>query len=231
MNENFEHTIELIGGYTDKNEITHKEVTFGYRMNGLDVMNLDTDPQAKNPTQYNDLVRRKMITKFGTTAMPVPLTALLSLDSIDRDDLTTAAEKFLIGSRGERNSEFKSFDKVKLAFGFVIDGTEYDVISFGNRISGKDFVEADIFGNGIAQTCFLIGKQISRISTSDGTASIDGQVSLDQFNTLDAESISILRAGAELFRQSFRFKRETLSNERNGDGSIPVDAGTKTLGK
>lgn len=91
---NFEHTIELPIGCTaidlkTKKEAFHSKVTFGKRLMVKDLIALDNDPQAQNPTQYQDLVRRKMITKFGSLTMPVALNVLLGLDVIDRDDLST----------------------------------------------------------------------------------------------------------------------------------------------
>jgi len=209
------HAIELIEGYTapdpkTKRDVTHTSVTFGRRLTVKDLIDLDSDPQGQNPTQYQDLIRRKMITKFGGLTMPVSLNVLLSLDSIDREDLKSAADNFLNISRGDRLTDFRENHELKLAFGFVIDGTEYTVIKFGNRITGKDEVEADGYGNGAARRCFLIGRQIVQITTEDGSASIEGQVELETFFTLDAESINLLWVGAELFRQSFRLKRKAL---------------------
>ena len=232
MNTN--HTIELIEGYTavdpkTKKETTHTTVTIGKRLTAKDLMDLDNDPQGQNPTQYQDLIRRKMITSFGTLTMPVPLNVLLSLDSVDRDDLGAATDKFL-SERDGRETEFLENHLVQLAFGFVIDGTEYTRVQFGNRITGRDDVEADAHGNGVARRCFLIGRQISQISTGDGLASIEGQIALETFHALDAESINILWVGAELFRQSFRLKRKVLPGANGGDG-LPAGEGNGLDGR
>jgi hypothetical protein len=206
--------------------VTHTDVIFGQRLTAKDLMNLDSDPQAQNPTQYQDLIRRKMITKFGSMKMPVPLNALLALDTIDRDDLGTASDKFLQISRGDRTSEMRENHQVKLYFGFEIDGTIYDVVQFGNRTTGKDEVEADASNlQGISRACFLIGKQISRLSTADGLASIDGQVDLETFQSLDGEDLNLLRIGAEMWRISFRLKGKNVSRKRNGNDGTPSDAG------
>ncbi len=226
-----EHTIELIQGFTDEKGVNHKSVTFGKRITAQDLMDLDNDPQAQNPTQYVDLIKRKMITAFGSLKMPVTLNALLSLDSIDRDDLTKASDKFLALSRGNRTSEFRNDHEVKLFFGFEIDGTFYDTVKFGNRITGKTEVEADALGNGIARSCFLIGRQISRISTGDGAASIDGVVDLQKFNSLDGEDMNLLRIGAEMWRISFRFRGKDVSGNGNGDGGISAGKGVRLDGK
>jgi len=227
MSEKFQHSIELIGGYTSvdaktKEETLHTTVTFGRRITVKDMIDLDNDPQGANPTQYQDLVRRKMITAFGTMKMPVPLNVLLSLDSIDREDIASAAEKYLADGRGERKAEYLPDFKVQIPFGFDIDGTEYDIVQFGNRITGNDEVQADVFGQGVARRCYLMGRQISRLMTSDGAASIEGPIDLEHFKTLDAGNVNLLWVGAEMFRQSFRLNRRELSEERNGEDGVAV---------
>lgn len=229
MTENYTKTIELLDGITTvdketKEEIRHTKVTFGNRLTGADYFNLDNDPQAKNPTQYEMLIRRKMITSFGTLRMPVALNLMLGMDSIDLDDLGRAADEFVVESRGERISQFRPDNEVKLRFGFEIDGTCYDIVKFGNRLTGRDEVEADNFGNGVMRLCYQIGRQICRISTDDGSAAIDGSVDISRFEKLDGEDINALRTGAELWRQSFRFKRKNISSERSGKDDIYNDA-------
>lgn len=219
------HTIELIGGYTDNDAVSHKAVTFGRRLTTKDLIDLDNNPQAQNPTQYQDLIRRRMITKFGSLAMPAPLNALLALDSLDREDLTQAADKFLQMSRGERVGEMRENDCVKMRFGFEIDGTVYDVAEFGKLTTGRDEVEADALGNGTARQCFLIGRQIMRISTADGLASIDGAVDVKNFYALDAEDFNLLRIGAAMFQTSFRLKRTVVPRQRNGSASVSDSQG------
>lgn len=236
MSENVEHTIELPIGCTiinpkTKKETFHSEVTFGKRLTVKDLIALDNDPQAQNPTQYQDLLRRKMITKFGTLTMPVPLNVLLGLDVIDREDLEAAGNEFLRSSRGECTAEIRENHEVKLYFGFEIDGTLYDVVQFGNRITGKDEAEADVFGNGNARLCFLIGRQISRLSTSDGLASIEGKVAIENFNSLDAEDFNLLRTGAEMWKLFFRYKGKTISGKRDGGSSVSISTRNETDGK
>lgn len=223
-----EHKIKLIGGYLEKDrkttkETLHQEVVFGKRLTVKDLRLIDSNPQAKIPTMYQDLVRRQMITKFGTLRTPVPLTVLLSLDSIDRDDLSLASDKFLELGRSERDFEFLSNTKVKLPFGFIIGEIEYDVVEFGNRINGNDAVQADAY-QGLSRLCFLIGRQISKISTSDNTASIEGQVSLDDFDSLDAESVPMLEVSAEIFRQTFRSGGGKIQGNGHSDESVSDDA-------
>ncbi len=226
-----EHKIELTEGYTDKDGKRHTAVTFGKRLTTKDLIDLDNDPQAQNPTQYNDLIRRKMLTKFGDLKLPVPLNVLLALDSLDREDLNAGANEFVRLSRGERTSEIRENNEVKLFYGFEIDGTVYDVIEFGRLNTGRDAVEADALGNGIARECFLVGRQIVKISTSDGLASIEGAVDLEKFYTLDSEDFNVARIGAKMFEVTFRLKRESVSRKRNGDNGHSSGAGAANVGK
>lgn len=231
MTEKFEHSIELSEGYTDKDGKRHTSVTFGRRLTTKDLIDLDNDPQAQNPTQYNDLIRRKMMTKFGDLKLPVALNVLLALDSLDREDLAVAANTFLQTSRGERTSEIRENNEVKLFFGFEIDGTVYDVVEFGRLNTGRDAVEADALGSGIARECFLVGRQIVKISTADGLATIEGAVDLEKFYALDSEDFNVLRMGAKMFEVAFRLNREAISRQRNGGGGNSSVAGDANVGK
>ncbi len=230
MSEKFEHSIELSGGFNDKENKSHTRVVFGKRLTTKDLIDLDNDPQAANPTQYNDLIRRKMIVKFGDLKMPATLNALLSLDSIDREDLAAAADKFVQASRGETIGEMREDGEVKLRFGFDIDGTTYNVVRFGKLTTGKDEMEADALGSGVARQCFLIGRQITSLSTDDGLARIEGAVAPDKFNALDAEDFNQLRMGELLWRNSFRLKRTGVSVERDGGDGVYSGAGDAIVG-
>lgn len=204
------HKISLLEGYVDAKG-PHQDVEFGKRLSVGDLMALDTDPQAKNPTQYNDLVLRKMITKFGKLKMPVPLNVLLGLNSVDREDLQAGADRFLELSRAERTAEYTEDNIVSLRFGFDIDSTIYQAIQFGKLTTGRDEVEADSMGlQGIARECFMIGRQIEKIQTADGQATVEGTLDLAHFRSLDAEDFNLLRIGAQMWRLSFRFARKKL---------------------
>ena len=158
------HEIDLIGGAPDGKGGVHRHVVFGRRITCKDLMRIDTDPQARNPTQYEDLVMREAIVGFGTMKLPVPLTKLLDLDSVDREDLTAAHNGFQRQSLGDRTGEIASATEARLAFGFRVGEVEYPNVEFGLRITGRDEVEADRRGlsPGIARLCFLLGRQIQR---------------------------------------------------------------------
>lgn len=214
MNEKtIEHSIELIGGAIvkdtkSKKELLHTKVTFGRRLTVKDLMTIEDNPQSNLKTQHQDLIRQRMITAFGTMKMPVTLPTLLSLDRVDRQDIETAADEFLQMTRGERKAEYLVDNKVKLFFGFEIADVIYDTVQFGNRLTGNDEVEADRLGlNGIRRRCFELGRQISRLESSEHALTLDCTVSLEQFEKLDGDDLSLLIVGGEMFTQSFRTRR------------------------
>src|SRR5882762_9283198 len=130
------HSIELIGGYVENkgkpNEVRHTRVVFGRRLTAKDLFTLESDPQAKIQTQYSDLIIRAHIVEFGTLKMPVPLTVLLGLDSIDRDDLEQGCDAFR--AMKPLPAELLGEHKWKLSQGFEIDGVFYNQVEFGVRL-------------------------------------------------------------------------------------------------
>lgn len=230
MNKDNSVSITLLGGYTDREGVLHTEVTIGKRLTTGDMLNLDYDSQAQNPIHYEDLTRRLMITKFGTLRMPVPLTVMLALDSIDSDDINKAISEFLQNENNLTGDYEPDEHEILLPIGFFIDSVEYQRVQFGNRVTRQDYAEAANHPVGLTQTMFLIGRQISKISTADNSLSIVGQVDLERFKSLDASNIGFLRMGAELFRQSFRFGRKNVSGRYSTD-SLRDDEGNRNDGK
>lgn len=226
MAEEISHSIELLDGFTDKDGVTHKSVTFGRRMTVGELKKLDNDPQARVTTQYTLLIVRAAITEFGAFSLidkkgnrrAVPLPFLLALDSLDREDLIAAHDEFLYLSRGDRSAaEVLDDANVALAFGFEIGGTSFDLVTFGRRLNGHDAVEADKLGlTGVGRICFEINKQIEKIASSETGEELTGALALEAFDALDAEDLSYLRLGAERFRQSFRHRRTETAGKRDG---------------
>lgn len=231
MSEENTHSIELLGGYTDKEGNTYTKVTFGRRLTAGDLMLIEDDPQSQIQTQHEELVRRRMITEFGTMKVPL-LSMLLSLDRVDRQDLDRAQDEFARKTRIDRNAEFLPGGKVKLYFGFKIADEIYDIAEFGNRLSGNDDVEADRLNlRGVRRTCFELGRQISRLESSEHSLVLEGRLDIKHFETLDVEDLGMLRLGGELATQSFRFRRETISAERTSGDGVSTGEGIGVEGK
>lgn len=231
-----EHTIQLTVGYTDKTGVTHRgPVTFGKRLTVRDLIALDNDPLAQNPTQYMDLITRRMITKFGELKTPVALSVLLSLNSVDREDLAMASDKFLQLTRPEPPADGEVFRKdhvVQLRFGFDIEGTKFTFCQFGKLTTGKDEVDADTLKlTGVARACFMIGKQITALWTEDENVRLEQSVPLDLFNDLDGEDLNLLRNGSSLWALSFRLRGTGVSRVGNGKDSVSADEGDRHVSR
>ncbi|HQU82867.1 MAG TPA: hypothetical protein PKY59_07070 [Pyrinomonadaceae bacterium] len=218
------HNIELIEGYTDKDGNIHKEVEIGKRLTVADVMLIERDPQAQNPVLYEDLIRRMMITRFGKLKMPLMLPVLLKLDTIDRDDLGFAINQFLQNTRPNDNGELLPDNSVRLMFGLTIESTTYNVFKFGNRLTGQDQADAHAQKlDGISKAAFELGKQICEISDFETGLTVKGSLTLEQISKLDGEDFSLLRVAGELYRQSFRYGRKRVSEQRDGADGTSAD--------
>lgn len=220
--------IHLSGGYKDTKGVLHQRVVFGRRPTGRELFAIDSDPQAGLSTQYNDLIMRVSITAFGGLTMPVVLKALLTLDACDRDELNEAYEKFISESLGDRKVDFPSDEMVKLAFGYESNGLVYDLVTFGRMTNGYDLLEADRLGLDRTQrACFVIGKQITKLSQSEGSSVLDGPVALNIFEKLDAIDIHALQVGAAKWKEFFRRSRASLQKVGAGSNGLSLDAGDR----
>lgn len=189
----------------------HTRVTFGKRLTGADLMRIHDDPQSNVPTQHQLLLLRAGITQFGSLPMPVTLLALLSLDSVDIEDLVAGNNQFLSNTQEGREAEFVSDSEVKLPFGFQSESITYNRVHFGRRVTGMDMVQAEKKGyDNLRGECYLIGREIERLSTEDSAHSLDGPVELQVFEALDGHDIAILRAASSGWRDSFRKSRGVL---------------------
>lgn len=218
-------SFSLSRGYTDPDKVVHRDVTFGRRVTALDLFNLDGNPLAQGDTRYNTLIVRSAITKFGNLPMPVPVEVLLSLTRTDREDLINRYNRFARESAGERKGEFISPNKVQLAFGFNINGLVYDTVEYGSEVTGFDEVAADDLGlTGLSHECYLIGREIKRLSQSKSVATLDGPIDLQFFHTLDAADLLNLRLGSVAWRNSFRGEQKAVQGEHGVAGDNASDS-------
>jgi hypothetical protein len=169
------HEIDLIAGAKnlEKGGAPHRHVVFGYRLTGADLFRIDTDPQSRITTQYQDLIMREAIVEFGSLRpangkrLSVPLSLLLDMDEVDRDDLNAGHNEFQALSLGDRESALWPPERLRLLFGFHIGEQTYDLVEFGRRLTGRDDVAADKQGlTGIARMCYRAGRMTSRVAIS-----------------------------------------------------------------
>jgi hypothetical protein len=217
--KNIEHTIELKYGFTDDKGVTHKTVTFGRRITGAELIDLDADPQSSSRTQHGDLIRRKAMTKFGSLkTMPPTLPALLSLNKIDRGDIAKAYDDFQIkGREGLETSFDAKTGLLTMYFGFEIEGVTYRIAELKRLTTGYDEVAADTLNlDGLAREMFMLGRTISKlINEEDPTITFEGPIGLEPFRSLDGDDIVALRQGALLAELSFRYGGEEVSKKSN----------------
>jgi len=216
-----ETTVELRFGFTDKKGVVHRDVTFGKRPTLADFVLLETDPLSANNTQREMLVRKLMITKFGTLKCPLAPNVLASLDTLDDDKLRSAGNQFLFDSREGREHEYLEENAFRLMFPIEINGATYDTVKFGRRLMVSDNIEADRLklGDGIARAAFQICRQVVEISDSESGLKIDGQPTPDQLSGMDAEDFTALRFAAEFFRLGVADAKPESGTGENGDGN------------
>jgi hypothetical protein len=111
---------------------------------------------------------------------------------------------------------------VRLADGVEIEGVRYDQIEFGKRIRGYDYAEADKLQlDGARKAFFLVGRQVLRLSQSDGEVVLDGPLDLALLEQFYARDLYAMRSASELWRQSFRRPGKAV---QTGAGSDRVRA-------
>jgi hypothetical protein len=217
--------LELEVGYTDAQGKVHCEVVLGKRLLGADLFEVDEHPLAVLKTNREFLVLGRAITKFGDLKMPVAPTVFMALDSIDRDDLLDAYN-MLEGEGSEgRRPEAMSDSKLRLGDGFEMGGVVYDVVEFGTRLTGRDYVEADQQElDGSRRAFYLVGRQVSRLSQTEGDATLSGPLTLEMMMGMHVSDLYALRGASEVWRHSFRRSRKALPKVDGRDG-VRADGG------
>ena len=227
-----EHTIELKFGHKDKKGVLHKEVTFGRRLTVGDLIEIDSDPQSQSPTQHNDLIRRRAMTKFGKLRMPPATSVLLELNKIDRDDIALAYERFVAKGRGKLKGDVLPGNIVKLIFGFEIAGVRYHLAEMNRLTTGYDEVAADTLGvDGVARECFMLGRRISKLTNQDNPdLTIEGPIDLAAFQPLDGDDLHCLREGGRYAEAFFRITGGAVPEEGDGENGADPDEGNRNDG-
>lgn len=212
-------TIQLTFGYTSpQGGDPHKTVVFGRRVTGADLMGIGDRPESQKQLQFELMLIQTAITTFGTLSCPVPLTTLLTLNRVDRDDLSRAYAEYLKESAGGRASKKLSDSSLQLPFGLVAGGQTYDVVEFGHLLTGFEELEADDLDSW-RQACFLLGRQITKLSQSGGAAVLKGPVAPEAFEGADGSDVFAMQAFIPDWLDSFRrqARREVQADGGAGD--------------
>jgi hypothetical protein len=217
--------LQLVVGHADSSGKCHDEVEIGKRLLGTDLFEIDEHPLAVLKTNREFLFLSRAITKFGDLKLPVALSTLLALDSVDRDDLLEAYNE--LERVGADKLESLSDNKLRLGDGLNVDGVVYDLAEFGARLTGKDYVEADQKElEGARRVFYLVGRQVSRLSQSEGQATLSGPLKLELMETMHVSDLYALRGASEVWRQSFRRPRAAVQKNNGGDG-LRADGGDR----
>lgn len=221
--------VELIFGYKGADGVLHKSVEIGKRVTCADLMRIGDLPESESELQFNLMLLGAAITKFGTLPVPVPLTVLLSLNSVDRQDLRRAYEAFVEKESEGGNAVRLDVNRLRLAHGFTVGGVRYDVVEFGRLLSGYDELEGEELSQW-RKAFFLLGKQITHLSQSDGESTLDGPVNQEHFETLFDRDAYELTEFAKAWRNSFRHPKRVEVQEDAGSPGAVSDATPASAG-
>lgn len=202
---NFSRKFNLKFGYQDKEtpEVFHREVVISRRPTGADFLKaVEDNPEI---VQYRLNLAASAISKFGSLTMPVPATALLSLNEIDRDKLSEEFETFLIQTHTGLESKVLDGNCAQLSFGITREGVKYDVVRFGYLLSGYD--EINIRRESESEWHFNVlkmAREVIEIATLDGAKSAPGTLGFAEIKEMEANDLLTMREAESQWLDSFR---------------------------
>jgi hypothetical protein len=208
-----EKRLTLAFGYEGRPGEHVRDVVVGRRVTGGDLIRIGDEADGQGQTQFQLAVLQAAITKFGDLKLPVPMNVLLSLKRPDRRQIGRAYDEFCKEQGETGKAEKLAAGRYRLAHGFTVGEVVYDVVEFGNHLTGYDEIDADEM-SGYRQACFLMGREITRLSQSSGPASMAGPLEVEAFESLYAEDVFALQ----------RFENDWYDSFRPQEGE-PVQAG------
>jgi hypothetical protein len=200
-----------------------RRVVFGKRLTAGDSIKIEDDPQSSSELQRQLMYARASIVEFGDKKRRPFLSELLTLKRADREIIVEGYVDFLDLSIGDRRQEKVDDDTIKLAFGLAEGGETFDLITLcdnSSQLSGYEELEIDRQVNGdFEHACVLIGRDVARLSQSDGGATIEGPLTIEQISRLDFFDLAFMRAAASERRLLFRHLREGVQADAGAGGS------------
>lgn len=198
-----EKTIELLRGYADKRGTAHKTVSFGKRLAGKDLFLLDADPLAQTDIGKQVRILACAMTRFGDLTMPPSFLVFQSLGQNDFRALSDTYDAFIAEGMEGREAGIISETELRLAFGFEQNGAVYDLVTFGAENTVGDLLKAAQY-EGVSKICFLAGRSIVKLKSSETGAEQAGPVDLTWFENLDAADVWAIAGGFTAWAASFR---------------------------
>ena len=188
-----ERTFELKFGYPDKNEenVIHKKVTFSRRPTAREYLEASASGEDSN-TRYRMAMVAAAMSAFGSLK-PVPPSALFELNRIDRELLFSEFMSFAAGA--EHKPEQRKTGEVKLAFGIERSGVRYDIVKFGQLLTGHDEVKIEESAETTAEeTALKLAMEVVEITTCDGAKHSAGALTREEVEAMDFADFIALRA-------------------------------------
>lgn len=193
-------------GYQDKedSEIIHREVVISRRPTAKDLLKIEDDLDSED-IQSSLEIAAATISTFGTLTMPVSMTVLLELNEVDSNKLSDEFSAFLKDSQPKKKAKILEDSRVQLANGIDRDGAKYDVVEFGNLLSGHDRIKISNEAKSAKQFKVLkIAREVTKLSTADGSKSISGTLTLAEIELLDMSDFIFLVGAESRWLNSFR---------------------------
>ncbi len=185
-----------------------KRIVISRRPTGADLFRINRDEQSQLNINFELMMTAACITEFGNLSLPVPLGVLLKLKAYDRQALSEGRNVFLAKTLGERITESLSDEKVRLAFGLTAGGQVYDIVEFGNVLTGFDELEVERQAEkGTHDLPLLLMREIKSLSKSgdeDGAAGYSGPFDISMFEEADWLDMVALSEARQRWRNSFR---------------------------
>lgn len=203
-----------------------KRVVFGRRPTGTDLMKIAEDAQSQLDTNYELMLTAACITEFGGLQTPVPLGVLLALKRHDRRALLKGRNTYLEKSLGSRTVEALSDEGVRLAYGLQAGGQVYELVKFGNELTGLQEVEVEAKGfEGWRRVAALMALEIKQLAQpGEGGATFSGPFDLAMFEQADWLDLIAMGEARDRWINSFRVLDEsvTVEDQEGGSGGRPV---------
>lgn len=192
-----------------------RRVVFGRRPTGADLMAISEDAQSQLDTNYELMLTAACITEFGNLPTPVPLGVLLALKRHDRRALLKGRNTYLAKTVGERAAEVLSDEQVKLAYGLKAGSQVYELVTFGNELTGLQEVEVEAKGyEGWRRVAALMALEIKQLSQpGEGGATLSGPYDLAMFEQADWLDLIALGEARDRWINSFRILDECVTVE------------------
>ncbi len=200
-----------------------RRVVFGKRPTAGDQIKIEDDPQSAFDIQKSLMYARASMVQVGDKQRQPYLTELLNLKRADRETIIEGYIEFLNMSIGHRTQEKVDDDTLKLAFGLIEDGETFDLVTLcdnSSELSGYEELEIERSAKGdFEQTCALMGRDVARLSQSDGGGSIEGPLSIEQVGRFDFFDLNFMRTAAGERRLLFRRRREGIQADASTGSS------------